>query len=253
MQKNEKNIWLKVDFMISYYPREEFMNKTNIRFLSSVLVMSVFGITGGYAAPSVKMLGTNTARIGTNAAVVRTDNANTTSTQRLGAVRAKGVVSGTPVTVNKVSSKVNTSDSGSDARLSLGKYIHTTGVASGTIKPVSTSGIDTASSEFIALADRVTTLEEDKISMDPKFFGEGLVVDTEKNKISIDPTILQAQVESTVENTLKEDYYTADQIDDILDESGITPPTYASATQEEVEYETITVADKFDEDFDFTK
>jgi len=225
------------------------MNKTNIRFLSSVLVMSVFGITGVYAAPSVKMLGTNTAKIGTNAAVVRTSNANTTSTQRLGSVRAKGVVSGTPVTVNKVPSKVSTSDAGNDARLSLGKYIHTTGVASGAIKPVSTSGIDTASSEFIDLADRVKTLEDDKFTI-----GEGLVVDTNNNnKVSIDPTILQAQVENTVENTLKDDYYTADQIDEILDESGITPPTYVSVTQDNVEYESISVADKFDEDFDFTK
>ena len=223
---------------------------SNMRILSSVLVMCVFGITSAGAAPSVKMLGTNTARIGTNANVVKSNTNAGASTQRLGSIRPKTVNAGTPVTVNKVISANNTADSASDARLSLGKYIHSTGVSAGTIKPASSTSTSTAgvaADAFDALVERVETLENGK--QDAITPGQGLVLDG--STISLDPAVLQTQVEENVTTALEDNYYTADEINTILEESGVTPPTYASTTQENVSYDSIDVADTFDDNFDF--
>jgi len=226
------------------------MNK-NIRFLSSALVLCFFGVAETHAAPSVKMLGANTARIGANTTVVKSDANANAPTQRLGSIRSKTVNGGAPVTVNKVVSPSATKDSGSDARLSLGKYIHSTGVSAGTIKPVANtaSGAEVSSSDFIALSDQVRDLKNTK--QDTISVGDGLVLS--ENTISLDPAVLQTQVAADVATALGDDYYTADQIDEMLDESGITAPTYASTTPGVPNYESIDVADSFDDDFNFTE
>jgi len=232
------------------------MIKPNIRFLSSVLVMSVFGMSSVSAAPSVKMLGTNTARVGTNATVVKSSN-NTSSvpTQRLGTIRnlntTTNQVGGTPLTINKVPSKVNTVDSGEEARLSLGKYIHSTGLSTGAIKPStgSTSNAGVSSSDFVNLVDRVQNLESGK--QDTITAGDGLVKDG--NTISLDSATLQDQVADSVSDILGDDYYTADEIDDMLDGIGGGSSTYPSTTQQGVNYDSISVVDEFDENFDFTE
>lgn len=229
------------------------MIKSNIRFLSSVLVMSVFGMASVSAAPSVKMLGSNTARVGSNTSVVKTNNTATPTTQRLGSIRPTNVGSGMPVTVTKVPSKVNTvntvstTDSGDAARLSLGKYIHSTGVSAGTIKPStgSSSNAGVSSSDFVNLVDRVQNLENGK--QDTIAAGDGLVKDG--NTISLDPVTLG----DTVSDILGEDYYTADEIDEMLDGIGGGSSTYPSTTQQDVNYDSISVVDKFDENFDFTE
>ena len=216
--------------------------------------MSIFGITSVSAAPSVRMLGTNTARVGTNAAVVKSDNNTSVPTQRLGSIRAKTVTNSAPVTINKVPSKINpTTDSAEESRLSLGKYIHTTGVSAGTIKPVSGTTVNTgvSSSEFVNLVDRVQDLEDGK--QDIITPGDGLVMDG--NKISLDSAVFRAQVEENVAAAMEDNYYTADEIDDILEENGIAPggPTYVSVTNEQNVYNAINIADEFDKDFDFDK
>ena len=229
------------------------MIKSNIRFLSSVLVMSVFGMASVSAAPSVKMLGSNTARVGSNTSVVKTNNTATPTTQRLGSIRPTNVGSGMPVTVTKVPSKVNTvntvstTDSGDAARLSLGKYIHSTGVSAGTIKPStgSSSNAGVSSSDFVNLVDRVQNLENGK--QDTIAAGDGLV--KSGNTISLDPVTLG----DTVSDILGEDYYTADEIDEMLDGIGGGSSTYPSTTQQDVNYDSISVVDKFDENFDFTE
>ena len=214
--------------MISYSLREGIMNKSNIRFLSSFLAMSVFCMTGAFAAPSVKMLGTNASHLGTNTTVVRSDNTNTSSTQRLGSVRAKTIATGAPVTVNKVATKVNTGTSSEESRLSLGNYIHSTGVSAGTIKPASaTSSAVVSSDEFESLVGRVETLEQDKLE-----FGSGFKINN--NVVSVDVD----QVEETV--------------NDILEEHGdILEPEYPSVTNQDNIYDSINVADEFDENFNF--
>ncbi|MBR5354863.1 MAG: hypothetical protein IK122_01930 [Alphaproteobacteria bacterium] len=229
------------------------MIKSNIRFLSSVLVMSVFGMASVSAAPSVKMLGSNTARVGSNTSVVKTNNTAAPTTQRLGSIRPTNVGSGMPVTVTKVPSKVNTvntvstTDSGDAARLSLGKYIHSTGVSAGTIKPStgSSSNAGVSSSDFVNLVDRVQNLENGK--QDTIAAGDGLV--KSGNTISLDPVTLG----DAVSDILGEDYYTADEIDEMLDGIGGGSSTYPSTTQQDVNYDSISVVDKFDENFDFTE
>ena len=218
-----------------------------MRFLSSVLVMSVFGMTSVSAAPSVKMLGTNTARVGTNTSVVRTNNTSTPTTQRLGSIRSTNVTSGTPLTINKVPTKANAVNSAEESRLSLGKYIHSTGVSAGTIKPTtgSASNAGISSSDFTNLADRVQNLENGK--QDTIVAGDGLV--KSGNTISLDPVTLG----DTVSDILGEDYYTADDIDEMLDGVGGGSSTYPSTTQQNVNYDSINVADRFDENFDFTE
>ena len=232
------------------------MIKSNIRFLSSVLVMSVFSMASVSAAPSVKMLGSNTARVGSNTSVVKTNNTATPTTQRLGSIRPTNVGSGVPVTVTKVPSKVNTvntvstTDSGDAARLSLGKYIHSTGVSAGTIKPStgSSSNAGVSSSDFVNLVDRVQNLETGK--QDAITAGDGLVKDG--NTISLDSATLQDMVEDSVADVMGEDYYTADEVDEMLDELGGGSTTYTSVTQQNVNYNSINIADEFDDDFDFT-
>ena len=229
------------------------MNKSNIRFLSSVLVMSALGITSVCAAPSVKMLGANTARVGANTAVVKSNNVNTSSTQRLGSIRPKTISSGVPVTVNKVVSKTNNdADTDSEARLSLGKYIHSTGVASGTIKPTS-AAVGVTSNDFVSLVDRVSNLETSVESKQAALsVGEGLVL--QDNVISLDTAALPEQVAGIQEqvNNIEDNYYTADEVDAILEEHGvISGPTYTSVTNEENTYNAIDIADEFDEEFDF--
>ena len=124
-------------------------------------------------------------------------------------------------------------------------------MSAGTIKPVANtaSGAEVSSSDFIALSDQVRDLKNTK--QDTISVGDGLVLS--ENTISLDPVVLQTQVAADVATALGDDYYTADQIDEMLDESGITAPTYASTTPGVPNYESIDVADSFDDDFNFTE
>lgn len=239
------------------------MNKQNVIFLSGVLAMCVLGTTGANAVPSVRMLGTNSAKIGTNATVVKSDNNTNTSTQRLGTIRSKAVSAGAPVTVNKLTTQSVKADSNADSRLSLGKYIHSTGVSAGTIKPATTisSNAEVSSDEFNNLADQVRDLKASKqdvisvgdglvLSQDNKIslsFGNGLTL-SDEDEVVLDSSALQEQVAEEVASVLAEDYYTADEVDALLGQ------TYASTTPDAESYDSIKVADTFDvENFDFTK
>ncbi len=132
-----------------------------MRILSSVLVLCVFGITGANAAPSVRMLGSSAARVGTNTTVVKSDNNSNAnaSAARLGTIRSKAASLSAPITTKKVTTPTTAAGSASNARLSLGKYIHSTGVSAGTIKTDTNSTPGVASSDFVALSDQVKDLE----------------------------------------------------------------------------------------------
>ena len=231
------------------------MNKSGMRFLSSVLVMFFCGTAGVSAAPSVKMLGSNTARVGTNAAVVKADT-NTAATQRLGSIRPKTVTTVAPVSVNKVVTKTSTEGSANDARLSLGKYIHSTGSAAGTIKPTTTAAPSASSSEFTALADRVYTLEGNvetlgtSVQSKQAVLSPGDGVTLENNTIAVDENISGLPNRMDELETRISGY--VDEIDDLLEEHGITgAPAYKSITDEQTVYDSINIADEFEDDFDF--
>ena len=212
------------------------MGKNNMRFLSSLLVMAIFGVGVADAAPSVRMLGTSAARVGNNATVVRANpntDASSNNTQRLGTIRKVGTTA-TPVTVKKVANSTAAGANDADAaRLSLGKYIHSTGVASGRITPVSTTP-SAASQDFLSLVDRVNSLEGEvgnKQSM--LIAGDG--IDLTNNTVSVGENIavlpnrmddLADAVEEKISmsdlNTALTDYYTAGEIDDMIETAGGT-------------------------------
>lgn len=232
------------------------MNKSDMRFLTSVLVMFFCGTAGVSAAPSVKMLGSNTARVGTNATVVKA-NTNTSATQRLGSIRPKTVTTVAPVSVNKVVTKTSTEGSADEARLSLGKYIHSTGTAAGTIKPTgTTTSASAASNEFVALAERVDTLEGNMETLGTNIQskqgilqpGEGVTL--ENNTIAVNNNISGLPTRMDELEDRISDYM--DEIDELLEEHGVTgEPTYSSTTNDQTVYNSIDIADEFDDDFDF--
>ena len=210
------------------------MKKSNMRFLSSVFIMIFAGNAAVLAAPSVRMLGSSAARVGNNATVVRANpnaDASSNNTQRLGTIRKVGTIA-TPVTVKKVANTENAGMTDADAaRLSLGKYIHSTGVASGRITPVSTTP-SAASQDFLSLVDRVNSLEGEvgnKQSM--LIAGDG--IDLTNNTVSVGENIaglpnrmddLADAVEEKISmsdlNTALTDYYTAGEIDDMIQDAG---------------------------------
>lgn len=186
--------------------------------------MSLFGMVDASAAPSVKRLGTNTVRIGANTPTVKSQTTTTTAApQRLSTVR-KNVAPVAPVAVNKtVSAATPDTDDATQARLSLGKYIHSTGVATGNIKPSTTPTI--SSSDFINLTDRVTNLESNvDLKQDAISAGDGLVMDNDT--IGLNPEYvqiperidsLQTQIDTKVSaSELNDNYYTKTQINKVL-------------------------------------
>lgn len=229
------------------------MNKSDMRFLTSVLVMFFCGTAGVSAAPSVKMLGANTARVGTNATVVKA-NTNTSATQRLGSIRPKTVTAVSPVSVNKVVTKTSTEGSADEARLSLGKYIHSTGTAAGTIKPTGTTSASTASNEFVELADRVDTLEGNmetlgtSIQSKQGILQPGDGVTLANNVIAVDNNISGLPTRMDELETRISDYM--DEIDELLEGHGVTGG-YSSTTDDQTVYDSINIADDFEDDFDF--
>ena len=237
--------------MISYLAREGKMTKHNMRFLSSVLVLCVFGIASVDAAPSVRMLGTNSARIGQNATVVKSNNNTNTSTQRLGTIRSKAVNTGTPATINKISTPTVASGSDSDARLSLGKYIHSTGVAAGTIKPATAANAGVTAADLAGLSDQVSDLENSKQNKLIVEEGSGLVLDSDV--LSVDESILDladqvAALQSQIEEKVSADDLSS-AVSSAIEAQGGLNTIYDAVTGER---KTVTIVDEFtDEDLEF--
>ena len=228
------------------------MNK-NTLFLSSMLVLCTFGITGADAAPSVRMLGNNTVRVGTNAAVVKSNSdVSSQPQQRLGSIRAQGIKSSAPITINKVGTPSTTESAGDDARLSLGKYIHSTGVSAGTIKPVATPSTAGVTDEDLAsLVDQISK-KQDKLDVDSGLTLENNVVGLNStylalpNRVTNLETQMNAKIsaddlESAVADAVADEVET--QIGEFVD------TIYDAETQERI---AVTVVDDFtDEDKDF--
>ncbi|MBR5903973.1 MAG: hypothetical protein IKZ49_00375 [Alphaproteobacteria bacterium] len=125
-----------------------------------ISVVCLLGVLSGFnvnAAPSVKMLGGTSAFSGTSGATSVKSDAQTLRTASIkagqsGMLKPSGVkaISGEPTT----------------ARLSLGKFLHNSGVSKGVVKPASeqpasssNSNTGVSSSELISLQDRVRTIE----------------------------------------------------------------------------------------------
>ena len=224
-----KSIWKGVVFMIYYVARRE-MNKS-IRFLSSIFVLAVFGVMDAYAVPTVRLLGTNNPQMAgkTVNQVTSASVPTSVSTSRVGTTHPRNVTVSAPVTIKKTTAKpTSVAD---DSRLSIGKYIHTTGVSNGTIKPSSASDISASSNDLTSLADRVSALEAGMGNkQDLLIAGAGVVI--EDNTISLDPAILDLpdqlsdlRDELTLKTSdevlleqLNQYFYTKEQVVNVLDE-----------------------------------
>ena len=203
------------------------MNK-NVRFLSSVLILCAFAGADVCAAPSVKILGSNTARVGSKPTVVKAPVADSSSinTQRLGSVRTKNTSAGTPVSINKVANSSDVSN-GDESRFGMIKYVNLQS-APKTLPTYTTPGAQSGvtDADFATLSDRVSNLERDKISA-----GEGLVLENNTifidedfadlpnrfNDLSYDIDDLSAEVDTKVSseelNEFANGYYTKEEVD----------------------------------------
>ena len=102
-------------------------------FLMVTLLLSFGIIPGAMAAPSVKVLGQKATTQGTPSSMA-TKTSGMTQLPRTASVRNTGSIKTVSANQQRLKSVSETPQ-----RISVGKYIHTTGVSSGVIKP-STGG-----------------------------------------------------------------------------------------------------------------
>ena len=103
------------------------MNKINMRFLTGVLALCFCSVSVAHAAPTVKRLGSNTAKIGSNASVVTaptpSKSSSSSAPQRLGSIRGIGTA-GTSST-NRVSGSISSSKAADRLGVKIGPYVQT--------------------------------------------------------------------------------------------------------------------------------
>lgn len=213
------------------------MKQTKVRFLSSVFVLCLFGMVDAFAAPSVKMLGTNTARIGLNTTAVKsTANTNVSSQpqQRLGSIRANNLAGGKPVTLNTTTapssdeSRISLSNGLSNA--TLNKYLHSPSSNNAATKPVTPSDPSITDQDFTALTDRVQDLETGIENKQDNLYFDESVFTSENNEVYLKEEYLQLpgriddledEIDSKVtmgdvNNVLTNNYYTQWQVQSLL-------------------------------------
>lgn len=162
----------------------------NRSFLPVTLVLSLGVMPGAIAAPSVRVLGQKTAGSGNTVQTVKRVDANQLS--RAASVRNTGTVvkpvSITKNTVTKTTTE-NKVPSESAARLSIGKYIHSTGVKNGVIKPNgSASGVSPSSGDVVVLTERIDDIDARvEAKQDRLEAGDGIVISD--NVISVDTSV----------------------------------------------------------------
>lgn len=168
------------------------MNKKHIRFSLITCALCLGFLSDAVAAPSVKRLGGTNTYTGTSGAVsAKSGNiTKTNSGSRLSSVRTNRLSN----TKNTTSVKTTTSGAvANTSRLSVGKYLHSAGVDTGKIKPIS-SGSSVTPSELDAYAKKDEVYTKDEI--DAKDY------------------LTQTDVENTyvTKTEIQNNYYTTEQI-----------------------------------------
>jgi len=160
-------------------------------FLLVALVLSIGIAPDLLAVPSVKVLGQKSANVG----AAKTVDTTATATPKRSA-SANQLPRLTSVPVNKVTTKpVSVTKTSDPSRLSVGKYIHTTGVTSGVIKPIGGSSAGASSSDLVVITDRVNELELDLDGKQDKLTaGDGIKIDKDVISVSDDLTGLPTTV-----------------------------------------------------------
>ena len=131
--------------------------KKQILNLSFLGIIGALFLTNADAAPTVKKLGTTNNVVRTTNTGVKSDSSNLSRASSARFNSAKPVVKTTSAPVVKTTNTA-VADS-NDARLSLGKYLHSVNVNKATPSGTGTAGV--ASNDFIELKDRVTKNEAD--------------------------------------------------------------------------------------------
>ena len=222
---------------------------STVKVLSVAVIMGAFAFNAG-AAPSVRVLGTNTGSNATsgntNVLLPKASNSSATSTysslSRLGtgarpsSIRTIGTSNLKPVTVTKVAQPASSVTSGSANvsgntlnrssvnRLSVGKYLHDAGSESGAIKPIDSVKTVETSNRVSDLIDRINELQAKMDNKQEMFtVGDGLVMEETENGqpsvLSVTPDItglidtidsLSAQIDTKAD---ADDYYDKEYID----------------------------------------
>lgn len=152
---------------------------------SFIAFVAIFAV-GAHAAPSVRMLGTNAATGNTNYIPAKTASTTTLKTTpasnlRPSSLRGVGTVRQlTGTTTKATATPVN--------RLSVGKYLHDAGTATGVIKPINSVETAQYSNRVSELVDKINALELDlSKKQDSLEIGDGLYV--ENNTLNVTPEI----------------------------------------------------------------
>jgi len=123
----------------------------NILFVWGIMMLSMLP---GHSAPSIKHFGIQKVQHGdVVSASIKNNNGKVA---RIGSLRSNNSVSTKPATITANSG--NTSNRNA-ARLSVGKYLHNSGVDTGIIKKISSPNTNISSTEFTALGDQVSLLD----------------------------------------------------------------------------------------------
>ena len=150
------------------------MNKISMRFLSGVLMLCFCGISAAHAAPTVKRLGSNTAKIGSNANVVTaptpSKSSSSSTPQRLGSIRGIGTTASVPT--NRVSGSLSSSKDSNRLGVKVGPYVQTgNSIAKGpkAMAPATQPSEQPVTPTEINLhsGDEWILLENDEISLNP--------------------------------------------------------------------------------------
>ena len=189
---------------------------------SLIALLSVGGFAHtAWAVPAVKRLGVanNNYVQNNNVATPKNASLNSSNLSRTSSIRTLG----TAVKPANVAKPTKTADkSGAnidDRRLTVGKYIHTSGVNSGYIKPIgNTTEPQVSSDDFVNLTDRVIQLEKTK--QDNLSAGGGIEI--ENNVISVSTEIqelpdavadINEQLNEKVDiANITSNYYTKDEV-----------------------------------------
>lgn len=193
------------------------MYRSRSFLLGMLLVTLEFGAFDAFSAPAVKLLGKkNVSNSASNISTVRA--ASPKQGVKIGSVRNTGV-SVKPVSVNKIGNvgttldKTKTSSISSPQRLSVGKYIHTSGVNSGLIRPVSevsaaaaTAGDISVLTERVSDAEKTIETKQDKLTA-----GNGITI-SDDNVISVSKELADTLEDKVDLDNLVERYYTRDDV-----------------------------------------
>ena len=212
----------------------------NHKYAFAVIFGMCLVVSNAVAAPTVKRLGAQSS-YSSNTTVLPSKATGNSNVSRAASVRSN-VNTGKTATITKVKPQ-NDSNNATTSRLTVGKYIHNKGVASGLIRPNGSGTPSGQSDEITNLTDRVIQLENKvETKQEQLYAGDGIII--ENNTISVDPSVQElpgriADIEDELDekvdiDNLSNNYYTKSEVDDAIEDQVIqaNDTVYDAATGE---------------------